>query len=105
MILQPTRVFIENSFSANGVAVHLGTYSNGKLLVAKFMQLEWEEVPPATSTQPSLYLDDNLARSLLDALARHYGASTDIITTREDYLHERSRVDKLIDNLMIRNNL
>lgn len=46
-----------------------------------------------------LPLDEAVARALLDALAAHFGAGTDLASLRRDYNAERSRVDKFIAHL------
>jgi hypothetical protein len=58
---------------------------------------EWQQVEPATATEPTLQLPGEAARALLDALLRHYEGASDMHTVRSDLLHERGRVDKLID--------
>lgn len=49
---------------------------------------------------PSFRLDDEAARALLDALAAHFGGTSEVQTMRADLLHERKRVDKMIDHLI-----
>lgn len=49
--------------------------------------------------RPSLTIDDDLGRALLDALAAHYGATTGGQQQRADFEHERGRVDRLIAHL------
>lgn len=49
---------------------------------------------------PTIFLPDDIALPLLDALAAHYGGAVDTRTLRADYLAERQRVDKLIHHLM-----
>lgn len=52
----------------------------------------------AEATEPvPLVIDIEVARALLDALARHFGGTGDTRQLRKDYDHERSRVDKLTD--------
>jgi hypothetical protein len=44
-----------------------------------------------------LFLPDEIALPLLNALAAHYGGTSDMRTLRADYVAERARVDKFID--------
>lgn len=45
-----------------------------------------------------LYLDEEVARAIYEALADHFGHTiNDVRTLRRDYLDERARVDKFID--------
>lgn len=57
----------------------------------------WADLPEAANTEPTLRLDDQMARALLDALTRHYQGAEDTRALRRDYDAERARVDKLID--------
>lgn len=59
----------------------------------------WEDVGPNEPFEPTLVLDDELARPLLDALCRHYSGAEDTRALRRDYERERSRVDVLVDHL------
>lgn len=56
--------------------------------------------PLTVAPKPSLVVDDDMGRALLDALARHYGQVGDVVTLRADYNRERDRVDKMIDHLL-----
>lgn len=60
----------------------------------------WEEVAPGTETEPSLRLGLEVARPLLDALHALFAGPSDTRTSRADLLHERGRVDRLIDALI-----
>ena len=51
---------------------------------------------PMGEQAPTLFLPDDIARPLLDALAQHYGGTGDTRTLRTDYEAERARVDRLI---------
>ena len=83
-----------------GVSVTFGIRTDTGLLVAKPVLLEYEIIPEAVSTIPTLRIDEGLARALLDALSAHFVGASDSRTLREDYLHERNRVDKFIDSLL-----
>lgn len=49
---------------------------------------------------PAIFLSDEIARPLLDALAAHYGGSGDTRMLRRDYDAERKRVDTLVEALI-----
>ena len=49
---------------------------------------------------PSIFIPDEVARALLDALSAHYGGASDVRQLRRDYEHERSRVDLLVRSLI-----
>ena len=56
----------------------------------------WEQLSDVpVIVEPTMTLNDDEARALLDALTRHYQGASDMHTTRADLLHERGRVDKL----------
>lgn len=57
----------------------------------------WEPVEDGANLQPTMTLDDSVARALLEGLNRHYGGVDDTRLLRKDYDAERKRVDKLID--------
>lgn len=58
----------------------------------------WEPVEdPNAEIAPTLFLGDEEARVLLDALAQHYQGASDMRLLRADRDHERGRVDKLLD--------
>jgi hypothetical protein len=60
----------------------------------------WDEIPAdGEIISPTLRLDDDTARALLDALARHYEGAEDTRALRRDYDGERKRVDGLIGHL------
>jgi hypothetical protein len=51
---------------------------------------------------PSLQLDDDLARALLDALAAYFGGTSDVRRLHQDLQVERQRVDRFIAFLTAR---
>ena len=46
-----------------------------------------------------LHLDEDIARAMYEALARHFGGSPDALSMRKDYDAERKRVDQFIAHL------
>jgi hypothetical protein len=62
---------------------------------------EWEEVtsPALGPSGPTLTLEDDEARALLEALTRYYHGAEDTRALRKDYDAERIRVDKLTATL------
>lgn len=96
------RALVQPDFAFDGIAVTLGRLTGHD---------EIRLVPPATDllklvdadrhavAPPSLRLPDDLGRVLYEALAAHYGAGPATQTQRQDYLHERGRVDRLVDTL------
>lgn len=64
--------------------------------------LEYEPCEPdlAMGGRPTLCLAEPEARALLEALAAHFGGTGPAKAARDDFLHERGRVDKLTDALI-----
>lgn len=62
-----------------------------------------EEVPGSAipGAGPTLSLTEAEARALLEALAAHFGGMGPARAARDDLLHERKRVDKLTDALIV----
>ena len=60
----------------------------------------WEPLPDmGVATDPTLYMPDEVARPLLDALIKHYFGGEDTRQLRKDYDAERARVDLFIAHL------
>jgi hypothetical protein len=94
------RASVESDFAAYGVSIYLGQKTDQGLLAVKRINLDYELVPPAVHVEPSLRLEDEAAKAILEALSFHYGGSADTRTLRADYVHERERVDKFINRLL-----
>ncbi|TYK45169.1 hypothetical protein [Actinomadura decatromicini] len=59
--------------------------------------VQWADLPTERfDVEPTLRIGDSEARALLEALAGHYGGTTDMRTLRADLDYERRRVDELI---------
>lgn len=59
----------------------------------------WDQHKPHATYEPTLILEDEIGRALLDALNRHYGGVDDARALRADLDKERARTDKLIGHL------
>ncbi len=99
----PARAMIKDDpFAFNSVSIYLGRTmpEYEKLTIIEPMQVvESDHVQNTAVDEPSLRLPEDLARALLDALAAHFGGTSEAQTLRSDYLAERKRVDKMIDLL------
>lgn len=62
---------------------------------------EWEgkETDSTHVLHPTMRLNDDIARAMLQALMHHYQGAEDLRTVRGDLLHERKRVDRLVEVL------
>lgn len=88
---------VEQDFMRDGVKIMWGdhearTYSNGDVVVVG------PDPASALDLEP-LRLRDDLARSLLTALLRHFDGGEDTRSLRKDYDAERKRVDIFITHL------
>jgi len=70
---------------------HINEYGSGS----------WDVVEDGVISAPTFRMTDDLARELLDELMRYYQGASDMKSARADLLHERGRVDKLIEHIMI----
>lgn len=85
----------------DGVQIAL-TFYEGRGTIAQAVQpvnLQMEPKPQGTMAPAALFLDGDQARALYEALAEHFTGTAVMQTQRADYLHERGRVDRLIDHL------
>lgn len=62
--------------------------------------LKYEPADPARGGSPTFSLTEPEGRALLEALAAHYGGAGPARAARDDLLHERGRVDTLLDALV-----
>lgn len=63
------------------------------------METERVENGAAPTNADRLRLPEDAARALYDALAQHFAAEAGTRQTRADLMHERGRVDRLIDTV------
>ncbi len=109
------RAYVSDDPSAFGVAISVAVTEGDSSRPAQFMRLvggsdgyapsvQWEPVQDTTAIAgPTLRLGHETARAVLDALLHHYEGASDMHTARADLMHERGRVDKLTDALVMAN--
>lgn len=99
------RARIEADWPMGGVAVILALrIPDGNRLVTRlggegFDRMETVDIlnhEAFPTPTPALRMPEDAARALYDALAQHFAGETGSRQTRADLLHERGRVDKLI---------
>ena len=98
------RVKVELDFMGDGIGAHIGERFPDGLTVVEPLNLAMRVArgqEMAIAREPALRLPDGLGRTLLDALALHYGGAVDARTSRADMLAERARVDKLLDAVVV----
>jgi hypothetical protein len=97
-----TRAHVVDEFWRDGVGIYLVDTENGNRRVAEPVDFVWSPVAEAVEVAvqaPTLRMPEHVARALLDALAAHFGGTSEVQTLRKDYMAERARVDKMIDHL------
>lgn len=94
------RAYVEQNFAMQGISIYLGMKHSDGMTMIKSVTTELQTLPEGAIAAPSLVMEDDLGRALLDALITHYGGATNVRQLRADYEHERGRVDKLIEHIM-----
>lgn len=94
------RVRVLPDAAIDGITIQLAQRAGDVTVYRRYEVQESVVTPGAAFSEPSLALDDDLGRALLDALAEHYGNTTGGRQQRADYEHERGRVDRLIGHLI-----
>ncbi|PZG12952.1 hypothetical protein C1I95_24735 [Micromonospora craterilacus] len=79
-----------------GVAVQIGRQTSGGTLMLRFTEDTAHLAEGRAWPEPSLRMDEDVARALYDALAEHFGHAAGGRQQRADFEHERGRVDRLI---------
>lgn len=102
------QVRVADDILADGISVYVSRkyeHSPRQILhVAEGGQwTRWDDIDqaaaPDTPCPPTIRLNDDEGRALLDALLRRYQGTGDYHDLRSDYLAERKRVDDLIANM------
>jgi hypothetical protein len=93
------KAYIVQNWHMDGIDIFIVMQgSDGKYLIRRDGNIERIE-EGAASTEPTVSLSEEAARTLLDQLLQYYQGATDLHTVRGDLLHERGRVDKLLNTL------
>jgi hypothetical protein len=98
------QVHITDSFMVDGVAIYITEKfdrSNRRLLQINGDTREWKEiVDPGIIEKPTFSFNGEEARALHEALAGFYQGSPDLHMVRADLIHERGRVDRMMETMM-----
>ncbi|WP_431728609.1 hypothetical protein [Verrucosispora sp. TAA-831] len=79
-----------------GIAVQIGRQTSGGTLMLRYTEDAAHLAEGSAWPEPSLRLEEDVARALFDALAEHFGQAAGGRQQRADFVHERGRVDLLI---------
>lgn len=92
-------VVIQENWTAMGLDVFVIQRGQGEVHLLRpdgnIERIAEGSIPPG----PTFTLHESTARSLLDKLTQHYQGASDLHTVRGDLLHERGRVDKMLDTI------
>jgi hypothetical protein len=100
----PVQVHITDSMMVDGIAVYVSQKfenHNRQLLRIEGDMRSWKEITdPGIIEGPTFYLVGEEGQALTSALVRFYEGAPDMHLVRSDMLHERGRVDKMIEFIM-----
>lgn len=96
-------VRVSDHFQIDGISIYVLMKHEGE--VTRVMQITengfvWEEVEANVVQRPTFQFTNDVGRATLEALMHHYEGASDLHTVRSDLIHERGRVDKMIDHLI-----
>lgn len=98
------RAHVEYDLPGDGLIVTIVEGPPGQRVQVYWADGPWAQrrhLDPATAArEPSLFIPQDAARALLDALLDHFGNATGGRLQRADFEHERKRRDLLEDALM-----
>jgi hypothetical protein len=97
------KVFINGDFAMDGVRIWIVNETpsdiNGPAKRWVYHRdgnnISWDEAETGVLVEPTMTLQDDIARALHEELTRHYHGADDSRALRRDYDAERARVDKL----------
>lgn len=98
----PIRVDLSDSMEVDGLAIRIALRHGPDEIVVLRVNGEiqsFERVDPMMTTGATIRLSHDFARELMTKLVRYYQGASDMHTVRADLLHERGRVDKMIETI------
>lgn len=98
-MIDQARALVRHDLERDGVSIAIRRQGGGILDFTT--RTEFSEDGATDSAAKPLYLRDEEARALYEALGRHFGGdAVSNVRLRSDYDAERRRVDKMIDALI-----
>jgi hypothetical protein len=95
------RVRIVPDVTVDGIAIQAAErHATGPTVQRVWTWREELVEPGVEMPAPSITMDDDLARALLDALSDHYRGTSTGRQDRADFEYERARVDRLLGHLI-----
>lgn len=97
---EPWRAAVQPMWHRDAVSVHLyRRYGSGAEVIQPIELISERIEDTAVVREPSLVLDVEMGRALLDALAAHYGGMSEQRQLIDSLTIERDRVNKLLDTV------
>jgi hypothetical protein len=96
------KAYLQDNFAVDGIDVYLVFEGRG---VRQFLRRDGsiyqitQDNEGVRIDEPTFTLNQDAARALLDKLTQHFQGASDLHTVRGDLLHERGRVDRLLDTI------
>lgn len=91
-------------FGADRLSIFLGQrIGNDGTRVVHFNPdgtMHWTDVPPLEASQASMEMPRDFAYALMCALVQHFDGAGDTRQLRADLLHERGRVDIMVNHII-----
>jgi hypothetical protein len=96
------KTFISSDMMIDGVNLFIVEDFNDqrRLMQMNGAVVNWVLVEDGVYQSPTISLSNDAGRAVLETLLRHYQGASDMHTVRSDLLHERGRVDRLMDVLI-----
>lgn len=97
----PAKALVRPDLERDGVSIAVRRSNGGIIDFTTTTEYLDESKPETKSTAKPLHLREDEARAVYEALGRYFGG--DAVSNqrlRQDYDHERGRVDKLIGHLI-----
>lgn len=82
------------------IGLKTGDTSASMVTVGEEGRFEFRQIDGLVATGPTLTLPRDFAMTLMHALVSHFEGGGDVHQVRADLLHERARVDKMIDHIL-----
>lgn len=92
------------AFASDSLHIFMGLkFSDGDIRIMRIGdegRSTLEMASPLEATGPTMVIPRDFAIVLMNALLKHFEGASDMHTLRSDFLHERGRVDKMMEHVM-----
>jgi hypothetical protein len=92
------------AFASDSLHIFMGLkFSDGDIRIMRIGdegRSTLEMASPLEATGPTMIIPRDFAIVLMNALLKHFEGASDMHTLRSDFLHERGRVDKMMEHVL-----